>query len=348
MSKSDDITIRPAVDADIPAIVALMERSLKEATLGFNDAAWRWKHVDNPFGRSPVLVATDDGGGGQIVGLRAFMRWTWRADGQDVPAVRAVDTATHPEYQGCGIFKRLTLRLLDDLEADGSAAFVLNTPNSKSKPGYLKMGWSEVARFPVAIRPKRPVRILRGVGFSSPSGPSGAADGGMNPTLRASDTEGLAVEGLAAALERVTSPPRRLHTRRTLAYLRWRYADIPGLPYAIDAETKGEAGAVVVSRLNQMRGLVELRVCELLHTPDAEGKRLAKRLLRDRLRRQPHDFASLMPGPGEGWAALRRGFVTVPRSGLTLTARPIGKTAIKPDPLRLESWALSTGDVELF
>ncbi len=105
---------------------------------------------------------------------------------------------------------------------------------------------------------------------------------------------------------------------------------------------------MVVSRLNRMRGLDELRICELLHTPDVEGRRMAKRLLRDRLRRQPHDFASLMPMPGDGWAALRRGFMTVPRSGLTLTARPIGEKAIVPDPLQAESWALSTGDVELF
>ncbi len=29
---------------------------------------------------------------------------------------------------------------------------VFNTPNDQSRPGYLKMGWSEVGRVPVAVR----------------------------------------------------------------------------------------------------------------------------------------------------------------------------------------------------
>ncbi len=99
---SDGVVIHPATDADLPAILALMATSLGEGTLARSEAVWRWKHVENRFGRSPVLVATD---GDQIVGLRAFMRWTWRAGDRDVPAVRAVDTATHPEYQGRGIFQ---------------------------------------------------------------------------------------------------------------------------------------------------------------------------------------------------------------------------------------------------
>ena len=39
---------------------------------------------------------------GQLVALRAFMRWTWRSGGRDVTAVRAVDTATHPDWRGQG------------------------------------------------------------------------------------------------------------------------------------------------------------------------------------------------------------------------------------------------------
>lgn len=334
MTEAGDLHIRPATEGDLPAILSLMAASLGVGTLDRSEAVWRWKHLNNPFGRSPVLVALDCE---RIVGLRAFMRWTWTAGGREVPAVRAVDTATHPDYQGRGIFKKLTLQLLSDLERDETARFVFNTPNSKSKPGYLKMGWREVARFPVAIRP-RPWRMLRAV----------RGGGGLKPTLQASDTPGLSAERLAGALERVPSPADRLHTRRTLDYLRWRYADVPGLDYAIDAETIGEAGAVVVSRLNTMRGMTELRVCEYLHTPDAEGRKLARRLLRDRLRRQPHDFASMMPSLVGTGPNIHRGFVTVPRSGLTLTARPIGQALPSPDPLRPDSWTLSTGDVELF
>ena len=60
---------------------------------------FRWKHLENPFGRSFMLVAEADG---RIVGLRAFMRWEFVAGDGAFRAVRAVDTATHPDYPGAG------------------------------------------------------------------------------------------------------------------------------------------------------------------------------------------------------------------------------------------------------
>ena len=62
-----------------------------------------------------------------------------------------MDTATHPDFQGKGIFTTLTLGAIPDLRDDG-VDLVFNTPNDKSRPGYLKMGWSEVGRVPVGIR----------------------------------------------------------------------------------------------------------------------------------------------------------------------------------------------------
>ena len=95
-------------------------------------------HPVDPFGRSFMLVAETDG---RIVGLRAFMRWEFVAGDRRFRAVRAVDTATHPDHQGKGIFSRLTLEALDSLR--DQADFIFNTPNEKSLPGYLKMGWSD-------------------------------------------------------------------------------------------------------------------------------------------------------------------------------------------------------------
>ena len=44
------------------------------------------------------------------------------------------------------------MHAIDEVRADG-VDFVFNTPNDKSRPGYLKMGWREVGRLPVAVRP---------------------------------------------------------------------------------------------------------------------------------------------------------------------------------------------------
>ena len=104
-----------------------------------NEAFFRWKHLDNPAGSSPMWVAST---GDRLVGLPdlpavALRRGRRRAAAH---AVRAVDTATHPDFQGRGIFSRLTLGALDELRDEG-VDFVFNTPNDQSRPGYLKMGW---------------------------------------------------------------------------------------------------------------------------------------------------------------------------------------------------------------
>jgi GNAT superfamily N-acetyltransferase len=117
-------------EEDRPAILALLTKSL-----GWHDdpryqALFEWKHDQNPFGRSPMWVACD---GDRVVALRVFMRWQFRRGNETLRAVRAVDTATDPEYQGKGLFTALTLHGLDELRADG-VDFVFNTPNAQSLP----------------------------------------------------------------------------------------------------------------------------------------------------------------------------------------------------------------------
>ena len=72
--------------------------------------------------------------GSRVVGFRAFLRWELVGpDGRVRYAARAVDTATDPDFQGRGIFTRLTLEALDALPADG-VELVFNTPNARASP----------------------------------------------------------------------------------------------------------------------------------------------------------------------------------------------------------------------
>ena len=149
------VDIRPYRDADEQAVLGLLNDALGGGPAGTRPAEFfRWKHLENPFGRSFMLVAETDG---RIVGLRAFMRWEFVAGDRRFRAVRAVDTATHPDHQGKGIFSRLTLEALDALRDE--ADFIFNTPNEKSLPGYLKMGWQVVGQVPIRIRVRRPIRF---------------------------------------------------------------------------------------------------------------------------------------------------------------------------------------------
>ena len=132
--------IREADHSDIPEILGVLKASLGETSSKKTEEVWRFKHIENPFGESLVLVAEEDN---KIIGVRAFMRWEWQRGEEVYSAFRAVDTATHPGHQGKGVFKKLTLKALE-IGGKRGDHFVFNTPNSQSKPGYLKMGWNEV------------------------------------------------------------------------------------------------------------------------------------------------------------------------------------------------------------
>ena len=141
--------IREATTDDFTEIIRVLKASLGEADLPISEAIWKYKHVENPFGQSLVLIAED---GGIIVGIRAFMKWKWKKKDRVFSAFRAVDTATHPDYQGKGVFKKLTLEAVK-IGKELSYNFVFNTPNVQSRPGYLKMGWEEVGKVKVTLQP---------------------------------------------------------------------------------------------------------------------------------------------------------------------------------------------------
>lgn len=127
--------IRPLdIQYDLDVVLDILGRSL---THPGNREWFIWKHVQNPFGSSPGFVAVENN---RVVGVRLFMKWAFRKGSEIFPALRPVDTATHPDARGKGVFKKLTLDALSELNKDNQY-FIFNTPNSNSLPGYLKMGW---------------------------------------------------------------------------------------------------------------------------------------------------------------------------------------------------------------
>jgi hypothetical protein len=114
-------------------ILDLFSGSLKNS----NGRDWlEWKHLRNPFGKSIGYIAEENG---EVLGVRLFMPWQFTHKGKVLKALRPVDTVTKPEARGKGIFTSLTLKALE--ECKGKYDFIFNTPNGKSLPGYIKMGW---------------------------------------------------------------------------------------------------------------------------------------------------------------------------------------------------------------
>ncbi len=321
------LVIRATTPADRPEILVLLAQSLRWVPNDLFDAFFRWKHEENPFGASPTWVACADD---RIVGFRAFLRWEFdHPDGRVRRAVRAVDTATHPDYRGRGIFRELTLHALDELRAEG-VDFVFNTPNEQSRPGYLKMGWHRVGRLTTLVRPRSVRAATRMLQARVPAERwSLESSAGMSAAEALLHAE---VERLLAAQE----PAATLRTRRDLAYLRWRYG-FAALGYRVVA-LDGGAGGVAVFRARRRGAAVETALCDVIVPPASTS---APSLLARAVARESNaDYAIRL-----GTALVdRAAFVRLPGQGPILTWRAV----VQERPPPLSEWGLSLGDVELF
>ncbi len=239
------VTQRLATDADIDEILDVCAESLGWKDPSFDEAVFRWKHLDNAFGTSLMLVAEDTSG---IVAVRAFMRWRFRRGDDILTAARPVDTATRPTARGQGLFRSLTEAGIEHLRDEG-VDLLFNTPNSQSKPGYLKMGWEEVGRISFGVRFRSPM-VLGRVARSRTAALKASI---ATPGLGVSVTEGL--DSFAASPQ--APKPERFTTDHDLDSLAWRYGVGPityrWLPTGPDSalivrvRSRGQARELVVA-----------------------------------------------------------------------------------------------------
>lgn len=334
-----ELEIRRGDDRDVPAILSLMKRGLGEGSVPRTPEYWAWKHSDNPFGRSPFLVAV---AGSEIIGVRVFMRWMFHVHERKVRAVRAVDTATHPDFQGRGIFTRLTLDLVNEVSSSGDA-LVYNTPNDKSRPGYLKMGWETVGRVSLWVRPRflSAVRTIAVRGVTVHAREIDAM--GTDIDLDAEDLRTLDFSRLRGLHESTV----RYRTRIDPRYLEWRYLRCPGVQYRLVSVEPGRA--LVAFRLKRRGVFRELTLCDVLAERSIGGARATRATIARIMRETTPDYVACAAHalPFESRVMIGAGFVPAPSAGPVMTVRPLHVEAL-PDPRNGASWATSIGDLELF
>jgi len=307
-----NVDIRTATTEDEPAILRLLASSMKRPDDPRFAWLYRWKHDQNHFGPSYRWVMVE---GAEIIGVRLFMRWRFVGCGRTWQAVRAVDTATHPDHQGRGVFKALTLHALGEAHDDG-VDFVFNTPNDQSRPGYLKMDWTVVGRLRPMVRPR--LRSLTKLRLARVP----ASHWGEPLTAGRRVAE---VAGLMAA--RGSGHSTALRTQRSDSYLTWRYPDRLGY------RAFSSGAGLAIARVRERGPLREASLTDI----ERPG-RSAFRLLSEILARTDAD---VVLGLG---LRVADGAAPAPGDGPTLVQRPLRSQP----PLRRDGWDLALGDIELF
>lgn len=345
------LAVYPYAEGTLPHLLDLLQVTLgNSGAVRKTEAFWQWKHHANPFGASYGLYAWDEAAQ-RAAGLRVLMRWIFRdKEGNLVQGVRAVDTATHPAYQRRGIFSSLTRQAIDELSAAGTDC-IFNTPNQKSLPGYLKMGWQVAAQWPLYIKPLRPLRMAwRRVQPQSAARtwPFTAYFGAKILTWPAF----VAAYGDQLPPFLATSEAVRrqvgLRTPRTLAYLDWRYGQHPTVQYGVYAETTTDNQLIgfAILRPNVRYSWQEIVLTELsLAEPDgATGRWLLRNLTRQL--RGDYVIAHFAEATMERQLLRQSGFLRLPRQQITFTVRPLQPGL---DWLSQPAqWDLTLGDLEIF
>ena len=327
--------LRPPHITELPAIIQLLKASLGDGSSEKSERYWNWKHINNPFGASPVLVSEENG---ELIGIRAFMRWDWQMGDKIYRCLRAVDTATHPAHQGKGIFKKLTLQLIEEAGKQ-EYDFIFNTPNTQSTPGYLKMGWKTWGKVPLWLHPvavfKKPdlkvwekcKQDLQDFNFAN------IKIGSFIPLKGA-------IQGGDVHEDKI------LFTPITPQWLAWRYRDCPVKDYGLFRyENKGKE----VNLFFCLKGdglKTELRICSAVFNDKFDLNLLTR--ASNQLARSIGCRIVTCGGLGDSISAkqLLNGWFSVRKWSVTATVRNIPNGRYLPD-LHTQ-WLMQTGDMELF
>lgn len=132
---SDSLTVRPAgVEPQQLAAYARLLGDVFAAPEKFSTEAVAWRYRDNPAGQ---VVGADAWDGDRLAAHYVTCPTEAVIDGQIVKGLLSLNTATHPDYQGRGLFTRLA----EAAYAQGTAAgykFVIGVANDNSTPGFLR------------------------------------------------------------------------------------------------------------------------------------------------------------------------------------------------------------------
>jgi GNAT superfamily N-acetyltransferase len=312
---------RKATPSDVPAIVSLLKLSLGEGLIQKSETYWNWKHIDNPFGASAILLADEDD---QLIGVRAFMRWNWESKKLTYKSLRAVDTVVHPKFQGKGVFKKLTMALREQCRSEGFD-FIFNTPNTLSRPGYLKMGWQDIGRIRIRLK----LHLTLGLKTET-----------LSPLLEIKE----AVLQYKSAPQKAVS--NQWQTCISTDYLLWRYANCPVVKYY--GFTHPRQGWLLIGYPKRTSKGVELRITEWLPgsvSPSHHEFHEALHLFNQKFK---PSFVTISPNRNHeiGSLLLAAGFLPGLPLGPKLTYCALSDRV--PAQMKMADFYCSLGDMELF
>ena len=161
MTSQEAIETRAAgTGADHLAAYSVLLSAVFGAADKFTAPALEWRYRDNPVGQVVGIDAWNDG---RLCAHYATCPMAARIGGDPVKGLVSLNTATHPEFQGRGLFVRLAEETYS-AAADAGFDFVVGVANANSTPGFVRrLGFQLVAPLAAGWLPRPPRRRAESV-----------------------------------------------------------------------------------------------------------------------------------------------------------------------------------------
>lgn len=146
-TETPDISPSGVAPAALEAYSALLSKVFG-AGPKFTPQAIAWRYRDNPAGH---VVGADAWSGSTLAAHYVTCPMRAMVEGRPLKGLLSLNTATHPDFQGRGLFTRLA-RATYEQGAERGYDFVIGVANAQSTPGFLgRLGFQHVGRLEAGL-----------------------------------------------------------------------------------------------------------------------------------------------------------------------------------------------------
>lgn len=246
MLVNDGCIVRRYQRADAAGVRAVLEATY--GALAPPQSVSDWWSFGCPETTGGFMVAEV---GGRVVGVQPMDLFRFADAETAVTGGLLIGVAVHPEFRRRGIFTALVRGCEEEAWRQG-AAFVTTMPNERSRPGFLKMGYADLGRRRLLLKPLD-CRALSKAAIRFPwlhwlvGELTSAVQAVVKPVSRRGAWQVREVGDLPKNLSEIERQHARhfpgLRVQRTATWWRWRYLDSPLRRYRL-FEARTSAGEV--------------------------------------------------------------------------------------------------------
>jgi len=315
-----------------------------------------WQYLKNPYGL-PFLFTSKDTLTDQLAGQYLVIPLEYQISGEKLAGSLSLNTLTHPDHQGKGLFTKMAKATYADCEASNNN-FTIGFPNPLSYPGFVKkLNFSHLGDIPLLIKPLKPINILRSY-FQKEKEKHGGEiileQVSSKKNIHQLDFHNQTDENKYNAFWNKIMSNYPISANKDFKFLKWRYNDHPTKKYKVYyIENNGEIDGVIILRAEHVWGFkVGLIMDFMTNEPSKNSKFLLKHASKI-FKNLKLDFITALHTPIKEYNILKKNnFYKIPQKLLPQKIHFIVRSNKKFNNeemiLKLENWKLTFGDYDIF